>query len=258
MKKGECKLCGQHTELINQSHIFSSFMYKGVFDTTKRTFLQDLKKNTIPKYYQTGFYDKSILCQHCDNVVLGKNERYADSLFHSPIDKSPVQMTEYRETPDMSFVILSNINYKSFKLFVLGILWRAHISKNLFFKGVNIPDHESELRKMIITDDPGDAAIYEIALVRLDRPNDSPIDLIPTPTINQHGRPNVASFLVGGYVYCIGLEPNCGFSFFPDFSLKSSNEMLMPRLKGSAARGFLRALDIPEQYANYFTGTDVS
>lgn len=258
MKQGECKLCGQYTELVTKSHIFPTFMYKGVFDDSNRTLLADIRKANSTKLYQTGFYDKDILCQYCENVVLGKSERYVSTILNADIADKSITKTETKENDVMSILELKNLDYKLFKLFVLGLLWKAHISNNSFFKRVDIPSHEPVIRKMLLEEDPGPEALYEIALVRLDRVDNSIVDIIPTPEAKEGQAINIASFILGGYVFTVSLQENSGFKLFPSFSLKASNEIRICRLKGGAARAYLKAMGIPDDFANYFSGTKKS
>jgi hypothetical protein len=255
MKKGTCKLCGQHKNLLKQSHIYPSFIYKGVFDHTKRTLLASLKDNRAPRLYQTGFYDKNVLCENCDNVVIGRLERYAASVLPPPKQSEIIEVVAQVENNQLTTLHINGIDYCQLKLFVLSLLWRAHHSNNEFFQKVNIPTHEPILRKMILKGDPGSDTIYEMGIVRIDRPNDEIVDMIPTPEVGEGWKLEVALFIIGGLIFCVALKRDSGFKLFRDFSLKSSNQIRIPRLKGGAARSFLTALGIPEDYANYYTGS---
>jgi len=255
MKKGICKLCGQYKDLLKQSHIYPSFICKGVFDHTNRTVLASLKDNRGPRFYQTGFYDKNMLCAHCDNVLIGRLERYAASVLPPPITDANTNVIVQIENAQFITLHVSGVDYRQLKLFVLSLLWRAHHSNNKFFEKVHIPTHEPILREMILKGEPGAETFYQIAITRVDRPNGEIINMIPTPEICEGLELNVALFIIGGLVFSVELKEDSGFSLFPDFSLKSSNQITIPRLKGGAARSFLTALGIPDDYANYYTGS---
>ncbi|RZJ76746.1 MAG: hypothetical protein EOO45_01145 [Flavobacterium sp.] len=257
MKKGICKLCGDHKNLLKQSHIYPSFIYKGVFDETRRTVLASLKDDRGIRYYQTGFYDKNVLCEHCDNVIIGRLERFAASVLPPPTSNANTDIFEQIENDQLTTLHITGMDYKQLKLFVLSLLWRAHHSNNNFFQKVHIPNHEPILRKMILEGAPGPETLYEMAIVRIDRPNGAIVDMIPTPEVGEGWKLDVALFIIGGLVFAVGLRENLGFKLFPDFSLKSSNQIRLPRLKGGAARSFLTALGIPEDYANYYTGSKI-
>jgi hypothetical protein len=255
MKREICKLCGQHKNLLQQSHIYPSFIYKGVFDHTKRTILASLKDNRGSRFYQTGFYDKNVLCEHCDNVIIGRLERYAASVLPPSTSSALMEIIAQVENNQLTTLHINGIDYKQLKLFVLSLLWRAHHSNNQFFQKVYIPTHEPILREMILEGDPNVDTIYETAIVRIDRPNGLIVDMIPTPEVGEGWKLDVALFMIGGLIFFVGLKEDSGFKLFPDFSLKSSNQIRIPRLKGGAARSFLTALGIPNDYANYYTGS---
>jgi hypothetical protein len=258
MKKGICKLCRQHKNLLKQSHIYPTFMYKGVFDETNRGLLESLKDNREPKFYQTGIYDKNVLCENCDNVLIGRLERYAASVLPTPVASANIHVIDRLENDQLTTLYVSGMDYRQLKLFVLSLLWRAHHSNNKFFQKVYIPTHEPILREMILEGEPGSETIYQIAIVKIDRPNGEIVDMIPTPEVGEGWKLDVALFMVGGLVFCVELKENSGFSLFPDFSLKSSNQINIPRLKGGAARSYLTALGIPDDYANYYTGSETN
>ena len=259
MKKGECKLCRQQKQLIRKSHIYPEFMYNVVFDETHRTIYQDLKVEDRYKLYQTGFYDKYILCEYCDNVVLGSLERYGASvLYTTDTATNGVKVSQTIERPGVIIMNVQNIDYKNFKLFVLNLLWKAHISSNPFFKKVSIEELETELRRMLLNGDPGKESDFQVCVVRLDRPDGSIMDMIPNPEVSLNKALKVATFIIGGMAYTIELKKNSEFSMFPEFALKSSNEIKIPRLSGGMARSYLKAMGIPDLHADYFSGTNTS
>jgi hypothetical protein len=257
MKNGLCKLCLEYKPLIGKSHIYPQFLYQGVFDETNRTVFQHLEKDSH-KFYQTGFYDKHILCEHCDNVILGSLERYASSVFYHANSSDSLRITETREQLDLAIMHVQNIDYKKFKLFVLSLLWKAHVSSNAFFKEVDVSQIEPELRSMIFNNNLAEDNNYQLSITRIDRPNGKAIDIIPNPQVNLDQKLKVAIFIIGGFIYSIELEKDSGFAFFPKFSLKPSNEILIPRLSHGTARAFLKALGIPDEHTNYFSGTEKS
>lgn len=255
MKKGICKLCGQNGDLLKQSHVYPAFIYKGVFDSTQRTILASLTGKENHRYYQTGFFDKYVLCQHCDNVTLGRLERYASSVMPSFAPSKQMVVAHEKENDQMTTMHISGIDYSNIKLFVLSLLWRAHLSNNKFFNRVSLPSHENVLKKMILENDPGPDDLYEMAIIRIEKPNGEIIAMIPTPEVYEDWKLDVAIIIISGLIFCVALSTDSNFKLFPEFSLKSSNQIRIPKLKGSAARSFMTALGIPEQYANYYSGT---
>lgn len=138
---GICRLCLKEKKLC-QAHIIPNFMYRGIKDGNYVLFNKDLdESNSWTKPAQTGEFDKTILCTHCDNSILSDYEGYTKKFM---FDKH--NGVEQKE----NITVVKNINYSKFKLFLLSILWRASITNRPFFEEINLGDeHEERLRKMI-------------------------------------------------------------------------------------------------------------
>ena len=84
----KCKLCCIDKKLLKKSHIIPEFMYQDLFDEKHRIFevlfKPDLQLQN--KTRQSGVYDKDILCDKCDNKVLGSLERYASLALYGGIE----------------------------------------------------------------------------------------------------------------------------------------------------------------------------
>lgn len=163
-----CQLCLEDKNLIKNSHIIPNFMYKGLFGNTHKLAninLQDISKVT---YQQTGFKDRDILCSNCDNVIIGKLERYASNYLyqsHSAIETEIIQ----GDAEHIPCVRYKNLDYNTLKLFFLSILWKSHISQNSFFKEINLGKKYAEkMREMILKNDAGPEDEFEVILVKIE------------------------------------------------------------------------------------------
>ncbi|MCH7949520.1 MAG: hypothetical protein IH875_03470 [Candidatus Dadabacteria bacterium] len=147
-------------QLQSKSHIIPQFMYDQVLG--KEGYFHKIKKNTNKEYssgktikkFQKGEYDRDILCAKCENEVLCQRyEDYAAKVYQFINNK----LESYRgikiEPITNEYADGNNINgidYTKFKLFLLSILWRASISKRVFFGEVKLGNkHEEIIRKMI-------------------------------------------------------------------------------------------------------------
>src|SRR5665647_2165945 len=72
-----CRLCNEKKKLLKRSHIIPDFMYKGLFDENHFIAQIDLIEFKRKRLLPNGFYDSNILCENCDNVILGILESYA-------------------------------------------------------------------------------------------------------------------------------------------------------------------------------------
>jgi hypothetical protein len=72
----KCKLCGLDKKLV-KAHIIPNFMYSGLFSKTHDIISANLSNPKSKKKIQTGYFDKNILCESCDNEIIGSYERHA-------------------------------------------------------------------------------------------------------------------------------------------------------------------------------------
>jgi hypothetical protein len=107
----KCKLCCIDKKLLKKSHIIPEFMYQDLFDEKHRIFevlfKPDLQLQN--KTRQSGGYDKDILCDKCDNKVLGSLERYASLALYGGIELT-IQSRANQNTS--SYINVKGIDYK--------------------------------------------------------------------------------------------------------------------------------------------------
>jgi hypothetical protein len=152
----KCKLCLKDRLLLKRSHIIPDFQYKELYDEKHRIISFNIEKDKS-KSIPTGEYESNILCQDCDNKLIGSLESYASLVFFGG---TKIETGKFRKKDGLEFVHAKGINYKKFKLFLLSVLWRASISSRSLFKQVNLGPHEEEVRKMILSGDPGSSCKY--------------------------------------------------------------------------------------------------
>lgn len=147
---GICSLCTKDKKLI-KAHIIPDFMYNGMKDD-QNVFhsYKDIPNKFHPARIQTGEFDKEILCDDCDNGILGgKYERYAKSIFFNGMFNLELYSI-FKAKDQRSFLIIPGIDYSKMKLFLLSILWRASITKRPFFKEVDLGHkHEKRIRQIL-------------------------------------------------------------------------------------------------------------
>ena len=148
MEFGNCKLCLKQKKLLNKSHIIPAFMYRKamMFDEHKKIYTVDTAKLLSGEYenqkaprQSSGYYEKMILCQNCDCIILKHYEDYGKKILYDN-----AKSKTYKNSSGVIITECVDISYKELKLFFLSILWRAHISQTCeIFKGVNLPDEAS-------------------------------------------------------------------------------------------------------------------
>ncbi len=196
-----CKLCLKDKELIRKSHIIPDFMYKGVFDEKHR--LNELtvtKEKDIIKegLRQTGGYEGRILCQSCDNEVLGKLESYANLVLYGG---AHTKLQNVMNDKGMKYTVCEEIDYTKFKLFLLSLLWRASISSLPIFKMVNLGPHEERIRQMIFNNSPDNSKHYPCVLASYRSVKEAPHQLIAQPGLVKDSDGFRYLFLIEGVLY---------------------------------------------------------
>jgi len=178
-----CQLCKKERKLIRQSHIIPDFMYKGLFNDKHFIAKFNLTGKCDTKLYPNGYYDSDILCENCDNILIGRLESYAKIVLFGGKRKRS-NFHEIEQEVDIwsnKMLHVRNVDYKRFKLFLLSVLWKASISKQDIFKHVELGCHEEIIRKMILDSNPGNENEYPIGIFLL-TPNDiCPTNFITSP-----------------------------------------------------------------------------
>ena len=250
MTQGICNLCKLKKELIKKSHIIPDFVYRnsGMFDEKHR--LKSFTKEEIlngkkPKSEQTGVYDGGILCANCDNVVIGKYEKYASDIIYGKnlSATNKINCTDYNDE-DVLYSICENIDYTNYRLFLLSILFRASISKDSFFENVQISDTNLEyLRKMIFTGNAGnfnDFPFTATSLAQLEKVSE---DLIVNPSKIEVDDLTKYNFIFGGMLYTFFEGINLDTQKFDSLLMKpEDNELTILHLYGREGQNYFRKL----------------
>lgn len=153
-----CKLCGLDLPLID-AHIIPKPFFVAYGSPTRGPRVFSNKPGVHPKRVRTGFYDSEILCQKCDGKI-GVWDQYGVELFLKglgsfqpfPTAKSPVGY------------VRTDFDFKRTRLFLLSVLWRAHISSLAMFARVRLGPYAERLAEMIRINDVGKADEFTTVL----------------------------------------------------------------------------------------------
>ena len=218
-------------------------MYKGIYEKNQfGTYDKDFKKL---RTNQKGLRDHSILCQKCDNEILGsKLEKYGHYCLSGGGSFNFMKLTINKGiSPDgVESLIFKNIEYKQFKLFLLSILWRSLITKLAEFDDVNLGPHEEILRKMIFYEDAGDENEYPITIIKADITSKIPINFIASPKkIIFKGNTSYMYFINEAF-YLFNISKYNPNSIFDKGTIMKTNTLEIPILKGTLLEDFLLSI----------------
>ncbi|MEH0157319.1 hypothetical protein V6R21_24610 [Limibacter armeniacum] len=111
---------------------------------------------------QSGEFEGGILCEECDNNILGGEERYVAKILYGKNFENPPIRESYNFNGSRELLKFSNFDYKRFKLF---ILWRSSISSRPMFNYLSLGETlEDEIKKVINDGDAREDTKFPIIL----------------------------------------------------------------------------------------------
>ena len=132
-----------------RSHIVPEFLYKPHYDDKHRALLfgkRDAPYTTVQK----GLRER-LLCEECEARLQVFEDYFARYWF---------RRTPLPDRVVASEVVLRDIDYAQFKLFLLSVVWRASVSDTA--PDMSLGPHEETIRNMLINVDPGPKQQYPI------------------------------------------------------------------------------------------------
>src|SRR5437899_4461493 len=186
-----CALCKANGDLQN-SHIIPEFFYKLVYDPKPRRFHVISATVSEPERFEQKGLREPLLCRGCEQK-LGQWEHYAKKAF---VDARGVQITHQKDA-----VVLSNLDYKLFKLFLLSLLWRMSVSTLDFFKEVRLGPYEEKIRLALINEDPLRPEQYACWMSVVQLSGKTYTDWIVEPTLARVGGRCVYSLVIAGILF---------------------------------------------------------
>jgi len=231
-----CKLCLQEKKLIKTSHIIPNFMYKGILEKNKKIVETNLNNFKATTHRPTGIYDQHILCNQCDNEIIGGLESYAAKYFYHNKD---IELT-IEEDENIINLMFTNIDYQKFKLFLVSILWRASVSKQKMFREINLgTKYDEKARKMILERNPGTRDNFATCIIGLKSDQNLVLNTIVEPRRLKMNGNTTYMFFINGLFYWFNISPYNVEDVFNRVSLDENNEMTIGILKNKFGDEFL-------------------
>ena len=148
---GVCRFCGDKNVELQNSHVFSEFLYKSVYDEKNRALNISPNLGERDEILQKGIREY-LFCAKCEQH-LSNYESYAARIIQ---DFPP---TQHNKPGDIIFI--PEVDYQKFKLFQMSLLWRASVTSRREFSEVSLGrHHEERLSRMLVSDAPGEPWEY--------------------------------------------------------------------------------------------------
>lgn len=176
-----CKLCGNDRELRN-SHIIPEFLYAKLYNNKHQLLGIHGRGKHGSQFLQKGIREY-LFCEKC--------ERHFNEYCEKPFKKQWIDASPLPDPWDATGIYWIKVDYASFKLFHLSVLFRAGVSSLPTFQEVSLGPHEEKFRKLLLMCDPGEwwqypifgyavkhhktnELIYVVSKAELTRPNSGP------------------------------------------------------------------------------------
>jgi hypothetical protein len=218
-----CRLCRRERPLL-QSHVIPELLYRPLYGPTHQ--IRSAETDLPIRLLRKGLREP-MLCRDCE-VLLGKHESYFASAWLG--DNALEELPE-----PFNGVVREGLDYASFKLFHLSILWRCSVAMLPEFRGVALGPHEDRMREMILGGTPGLPSDYPIAACVLLRAGSTETHggVVSVPIRQRYGSGSVYTAVYGRCLWLFFISPNTTVKY----------EIL--QANGSLALGSVDVRDIP-------------
>ena len=230
-----CRLCGSNDPLSN-SHIIPDFFIKS---TQRRQtvgssgpsqlfmHLISTRPGAEDGVRQRGYWEKAVglkeklLCAKCE-AGFSNFESYARILLYgstpTPLKKLSIGTSMRASVPNAAWIfaalspqypeadirVLTGLDYHKLRLFQLSLLWRICVARGNFFDRVTSDTkHEPIIRKMLLSNDPGNPNDYCCAMfdLRSDGSGCEGYIIPPHPFGDQDGPMQGYRMILGGFAF---------------------------------------------------------
>lgn len=188
---GTCKLCGEESSEIRNSHIIPEFNYTPCYDENHRFFKLSSSALRHQTFEQKGFREY-LLCQKCE-TKLSVWEGYAKRI----LTDNGLQLINKNQFG----YTLGGADYEHLKLYGMSVLWRMGISRLSLFEEVRLGPHEERLRQALLTDDPLEPHEYPFWTTAVTLRGKFHADFIVPPTLVKMDGHHVYRCMISGILY---------------------------------------------------------
>ena len=150
-----CALCGLE-KLLQKSHIIPEFLYDELYDGLHSYNLLRTAPNAPSSRRRKGIYER-LLCEDCDQRRLGRLDNYAARVFKGGI--------EIEVTDEPGRLIVGKLDYTTFKLWEMSLLWRCGASRRPEFRACSLGPHAEKLRRLLLDEHPGQPCEYGCTVI---------------------------------------------------------------------------------------------
>lgn len=224
-----CNLCLEEKKLIKVSHIISDFLHSELYDEKHKLIKfhpKDLRESkTKFKSIPSATYEGGILCNKCDNEIIGKYETYISNVLKGNLEgEKKVFCKEIVKFEDVKIVEVKNLNFQKTKLFLLSILWRSHISSRPEFIHINLGSYAERIRIQLLNGIATKDDDIEITILKFDR-DANLSNFIGSPVKHSTENKDYYSIIIMGYLILYHLSETKLSRDLKTYRLKESGKL---------------------------------
>jgi hypothetical protein len=194
-----CRLCLEDRELRN-SHIVPEFLYVDLYNGDHKMMGINGRGSNGWQIQQKGIREH-LFCEECEQHF---NKNFEKPFHESWIKNCPLP------SPWVTDQIIK-VDYDSFKLFHLSVLFRASVSSLAMFSEVSLGPHEERLRKMLFDVASGSQEIYPIfGWAVIHHETNEVIKMVSKAQLRKYGRHHCYGIMYGGVQWwvCVASDKN--------------------------------------------------
>jgi len=193
----KCKFCGNDKRLI-KAYIIPASFFRRLRQGPEPLKLITNKAGEYNRKDPVGVYDKSIVCNDCENIWREWDDYAQKLLAEEPLNGQ----ARYHGSQKIAYMV-NNFEYRKLKLFFISMIWRASVSSHQFFSKVSLGQFEDIAKERIASSDPGDSEDFSVTLAKFDHPL---AKSILDPHEDKHSGVNYYRFYLASYVAYVKVD----------------------------------------------------
>lgn len=194
-----CALCREERALTD-SHIIPEFMYKPAYDEKHRLAVVNAKTGRRP-VIQKGLREP-LLCSDCEGFLNTRYEQPFNRVWYESDLIPPLQ-------PDEESILITGLDYTTFKLLHLSVLWRAGVARRAEFAPVRLGPHAETLREMLRRGEPGAPDEYPVFGVGVTMEGELAHGTVIPPSQLPFEGTRLYAMTYGGFEWYVGVGSHC-------------------------------------------------